>query len=190
MGHPPSLWETCANALLPFIITFSLYPEPRCIKFLTSCAWVPLWTDVPFSGSTYHIHVHWSIYKKELLYIRALRKELLCLVGNRMALSGQQSPFHLKYLCFQLFAHEILHLIAPNWVVLKTHPVELSITLPLPVSEKISSQTLLSINNSAAMKISAGSVDSYLITGVFLGFLSSSLLSTSSFSPKGRGKSS
>lgn len=92
-----------------------------------------------------------------------------------MVLAGQQSPFHLKHLRFRLFAHVILHLIAPNWVVLKSHPVKLSITLPWPVSKKISSQTLLSINNSAAVKLSAGSVDSYLITGVFLAFLSNCL---------------
>lgn len=43
------------------------------------------------------------------------------------------------------------------------------------VSEKISSQTLLSINNSAAERLSTGSVDNYLITSLFLPFQSNCL---------------
>lgn len=51
--------------------------------------------------------------KKEQFYIGLLRKELsFCPVGNLLA--GQRGPFHLKHLRFHLFAHVILHLIAPN----------------------------------------------------------------------------
>lgn len=54
------------------------------------------------------------------------------------------------------------------------------------VSEKISSQTLLSINNSAAMRLSTGSVDNYLITSVFLPFQSNCLFLPPASSQKQR----
>lgn len=54
------------------------------------------------------------------------------------------------------------------------------------VSKKISSQTLLSINNSAVVRLSTGSVDSYLITGVFLCFLSNCLFLPPASSQKPR----
>lgn len=54
------------------------------------------------------------------------------------------------------------------------------------VSEKISSQPLLSINNSAAMRLSTGSVDNYLITSVFLPFQSNCLFLPPASSQKQR----
>lgn len=54
------------------------------------------------------------------------------------------------------------------------------------VSEKISSQTLLTINNSAAGRLSTGSVDNYLITSVFLPFQSNCLFLPPASSQKQR----
>lgn len=54
------------------------------------------------------------------------------------------------------------------------------------VSRKISSQTLLSINNSAVVRLSTGSVDSYIVTGIFLHFLSNCLFLPPASSQKQR----
>jgi len=54
------------------------------------------------------------------------------------------------------------------------------------VSKKISSQTHLSINNSVVVRLSTGTADSYLITGVFLRFLSNCLFLPPASSQKQR----